>query len=216
MKVIKNTTTKGETSASIDLFEGLDLPKKVRDQVSEEVGQYLVEQTLMDVNDSKSPVEGYGSFPALTSKEYKAKKKLEVGSTKPDLQLSGETLNEFSFKVTSEGIKIGVFGDRAPVADGHNNLSGKSELPLRRFIPGEGENYSSNVQREVERIIADTLAENEVIEAKDLADVNSKGALYDILGDRLGLSSRSEIRLAVFRNQDLLDLLREEDLIDYI
>lgn len=163
-----------------------------------------------------SPVEGLGKFPSLVSKEYKKLKKSEVGNTKADLELSGETLNALSFKSTNDGLKLGVFGSRAPIFDGHNNLSGKSELPLRRAVPGEGENYKSSIRKEVDRIIADALSENEFVSPKDLQDINSKGALYDVLGDLLGLTSRSEIRLAVFRNESLLELLRDEELTEFL
>ena len=216
MKVLKTTATKTETTATLDIFEGKDLPLKIKKKVAKDVGQYLIEQTLMDVNSSKSPVDGYGSFDPLTSKEYKLKKKGEVGNTRADLQLSGETLDALDFKVTEDGLTIGVFGDRAPIADGHNNLSGKSELPVRRFIPGEGESYRPAIQQEFDRIISDALAENGGVSPQDLSEITTKSSLYDILGDRLGLTSRSEIRLAVYRNEDLLELLRDEDLIDLL
>lgn len=216
MKVTKTTTSNSETSATIDLFEGLDLPKKVKEAIAEEVGQFIIEQTISDVTSQKSPVEGYGKFPALKSKEYKLKKKEEVGNQKADLQLSGETLDELDYKVTPEGLKVGVFGDRAPVADGHNNLSGKSELPLRRFIPDKGETYKADIAKEINRIVSDYLADNDVIEKKDLQGINSKSGLYNILGQRLGLASRSEIKLAVFRNDSLRNLLDEEDLLDML
>ncbi|HEY6435634.1 MAG TPA: hypothetical protein VIY47_03525, partial [Ignavibacteriaceae bacterium] len=154
-------------------------------------------------------------FPSLKSDSYKLKKKKEVGNNKADIQLSGDTLDAFDFKVTSDGLKIGVFGSRAPVADGHNNLSGNSELPLRRFIPDEGDSYKSSIVKEVDRIIADALSDTEISKS-DLKGIESKSDLYDRLSGILGISSRSELRLAVFRNDSLLNLLEDEGLVDLL
>lgn len=175
-----------------------------------------MEQTLLQVADSKSPVQGEGTFKKL-SKEYKKKKDEEVGHTDPDLQFSGQMLDQVDYKVTSNGVTVGVFGDRAPAADGHNNLSGKSKLPTRRFIPGEGQNYKANIQKEVDRIISDVIAEQSDFKKSEFKNIGTKTDLYKQLETIFGtMLTRAELRLAVLRNEDLLDLLEELDIVDLL
>lgn len=212
MKVIKTTATKSETSASIDLFDGRDLTPKVKARIREEVGTYLVENTLADVSESKSPVQGE-SIPALKKGPYREKKLAELGTSRADIQFTGETLDEFQFKDTKEGIKIGVFGDRAVVADGHNNLSGKSDLTRRRFIPGEGQDYKKPYEKEVDRIIMDVISEETRFKKSDFDDITTKTELVRALRTKFGDMSVSEVTLAVYRNEDLLDLLTDLKLI---
>lgn len=215
MKVTRTTTSKSETSASLDLFEGRKLPSSVKDQIREEVGTYLVEESLLAVSSAKSPVAGE-SFPGLIKGPYRKKKLEEVGNATADLQLSGETLDEFSFASTKDGIKIGVFGDRAPVADGHNNLSGKSQLPQRRFIPAEDQSYRPAITKEVDRIVADAIAESASFKKSDFKGVETFMELKAVLEARVGTMTRPETKIFIYRNEDLLDLLDSLDLVRLI
>jgi hypothetical protein len=215
MKIKETTTTNSETSATIDLFEGLEVSPKLKKRISEEVGTFLIEQTLINVASSKSPISSQSSFPAL-SKTYKKKKLEEVGHSRPDLQFSGDTLDDLTFEETPEGIKIGVFGDRAPIADGHNNLSGKSKLPTRKFIPSKGENYKADITREVKRIVADNLASETKVSKETFANVTTKKDMLVVLKSIFGDLSKSELALAVFRNPDVLSALYDLDLVDLL
>lgn len=206
MKVVKTTTSKSETSATLDLFEGRDLSPKIQNRIREEVGTYIVEQSLAAVAESKSPVMGE-SIPALKKGPYREKKAQELGTTRADLQYSGEMLDELDFRPAPDGIKVGVFGERAPAADGHNNLSGKSSLPRRRFIPDEGQEYKSEIKKEVSRIVADVIAEETRFKKSDFAGVETKSELLKVLRSKFGAMSNSELTLTVYRNEDLLDLL---------
>lgn len=175
----------------------------------DEIGSFLIENTLLSISQKKSPVKGEGQFKALSS-DYKKKKMSEVGNSIPNLELSGSMLDSLDYKVVGDSIKIGVFGKEAPKADGHNNFSGDSTLPKRRFIPDKGQDYTEQIAKEVDRIIADKKSEN--IGGKfrgDLEDVTTKAEFFQVIGDFLGLSSRSEITDAIFRNQDLFDVLDE-------
>lgn len=215
MKVTGTTVDNTETSVEIDLYDGRKLPARVRERVADEVGNFLVEQTLIALEQEKSPVAGEGAFKAL-SPEYAKLKKREGGTPKPNLELSGDLKDQIDFKPTKSGVIVGVFGDRAPAADGHNNLSGKSKLPKRRFLPDAGQNYKKDIQTEVNRIIADVIAEETTFKAKDFAGVRTSTDLYEVLGEILGLSSRKEINLAVIRTQDLEDVLKEQGLYDLL
>ncbi len=212
MKITGTTTTDDETSVDIDLFEGRPLPKKVKKLIQEEVGSYLVEQTLSSMGEKKSPIQGAPNFAPL-SKNYKKRKLEEVGSGEANLEFDGIMKDDTDFQPTEDGIKLGVFGERAGAADGHNNLSGKSQLPLRKFLPDEGENYKPKIVKEVERIIADIIGEQVKYKAKDFKGIETKKEIYSKLKEIFGDLPRSELSLSVFRNEALTDLLTELDLI---
>ncbi len=165
------------------------------------------------MGEEKSPVSGK-AFEKL-SDSYKKKKKAEGGTPKPNLEASGDMLDSLGYKVTSEGVKIGVFGKDAPKADGHNNLSGDSLLPERRFLPDEGEFFKKDIREGIESIIADAVAE----EGPDKAmfeDVESKAELYSTLQDLFIGLSKSEIRNAVLYNEDWYDMLDDLDLLRWL
>lgn len=146
----------------------------------------------------QSPVSG-DSFPGLSPK-YKAKKQAEGLDGVADLQLSGDMLDSLDYRVTSEGIAIGVYGEAAPRADGHNNLSGDSELPLRQFLPNVGETFSSGIKKEIERIVADAKGQDAEVPYEELGGVERPSELYNILEREFGLETQGELRKAVFRS----------------
>jgi hypothetical protein len=173
-----------------------------------------VEQILLTVAEKKSPITGE-SFEAL-SKEYKAKKAAEGLSPIPNLELTGSMLDSLDFRVTSDGIEIGVFGDDAPKADGHNNLSGNSLLPTRRFIPEAGETFSSSIDDEVNRIIADAIGEENEPDVAELEEIDNATDLYDYLIPIFGLGSRTETKLAVLRSDRWTRILTRLGLLKYL
>lgn len=212
MKVISKTTNDSETSVEIDLFEGRALPARVKKRIQQDVGNFLVEQTLVSMNEKKSPVQGEGGFKPL-SKLYRKKKLDEVGSGEANLEFDGVMKDELNFHATENGIEIGVYGERAGAADGHNNLSGKSRLPTRRFLPDEGQNYKRGIQQEVDRIVADAIGELINFKKSDFKGIETKRELYDKLADIFGPMSRAELQLSVYRNEELTDLLASLDLL---
>lgn len=168
----------------------------------------------MKVASRKSPVTG-DSFDPL-SKDYKAKKQDEGLPGVPNLEQSGEMLDSLDYRVTSTGIEIGVFGEAAPRADGHNNLSGDSMLPTRRFIPAAGEGFMPSIEREVERIIADAVAEEAEPDVTVLGSVETRSELYEYLTPIFGLSTRTETRLAVLRSDRWVRTLTRLGLLDLL
>jgi len=212
MKVIGKKISESETSVEIDLFENRALPLKVKKRIQEDVGNFLVEQTLISMNEKKSPVQGEGGFQPL-SKLYKKKKLEEVGSGEANLEFDGVMKDELEFHPTKTGIEIGVYGERAGAADGHNNLSGKSQLPTRRFLPDEGQSYKKPLQTEVDRIIADAIADEMGFKKSDFKGIETKKELYDKLAEIFGDLTRSELNLAVFRSEDLTGILDDLDLL---
>ena len=212
MKVISKTIDDGETSVEIDLFEGRRLKKATKARIQEEVGQYLVEQTLVNMAEKKSPVQGVGNFKSL-SKEYKKRKLEEVGSGEANLEFDGIMKDETDFEPTDNGLAIGVFGERAGAADGHNNLSGKSQLPLRQFLPDVGQTYKKPIAKEVDRIIADIIAEEATFKKSDFKYIETKKGLYEKLTEIFGEATRNELQMSVYRNDELTDILKELNLL---
>lgn len=216
MKVLKTIISDNETSAVIDLFSDSNLSESQKKIVRERVGDFLLEQTLVSVANEKSPIQGENWKKSL-DKQYKKEKEKEIGNDKADLQFSGRLLDQTSYQMTSEGIKIGTFGERAVVADGHCNLSGESKLPKRRFIPAEGQEYIQKIQKEVDRIVADVVAETALPDPIELKNVSTKSDLKNVLQDFFGQKmTLAEIRLAIYRNPKLYDLLDEANLLDLI
>lgn len=175
-----------------------------------------MEQVLSSVAKQQSPVEGE-EWPGLTSKEYKAKKKEDVGNTKANMENSGAMLDALTFKNTRDGVEIGFFNKEAWKADGHLKFSGEeNSTPKRRFLPGEGEQFKAGIEAEVDRIILDAKVEEQTFTKAELRAVETKSDLYDLLMEKLGTDSRTETKLAVLRNPDLMDKLEELDLLELL
>lgn len=213
MQVKKTITTAKETASVIDLKDDLvGLPTSAKRKAMQEIGDYLLEQTLISVRAEQSPVNGEGKFPALKSKEYKVLKKAEVGNTRPNLELTGEMLDSLDYVITGDTIEIGIFGKSAPKADGHNNLSGESSLPKRRFLPDKGQEYKPDIQTQVDRIVADYVADSTSFKKSDFKDIQTKADLYEELANIFGNLDDSELRLAVLRSDDIFSILTELNL----
>lgn len=210
MEVIQTEATETKTASRINL-EIDHLPADLQEQVKERVGEFLVEQTLLAVGGSKSPVASE-SFPAL-SPHYKAVKEAEGGTPVPNLELHGNMLSALDFHKTAEGIEIGVFGKEAPKADGHNNFSGDSSLPQRRFLPDVGQEYRPSIQNEIDKIITDALATSIQFQPSDFSAVTTEAELYDVLAEQFPGMSRAEIRGAVIRSPSLFSMLDDEGLV---
>ncbi|NDF13428.1 MAG: hypothetical protein EB060_11530, partial [Proteobacteria bacterium] len=149
MKTVKAEATETKTASTIEFKDELKgLNKAQRQEVLDQIGELLVEQILEAVGGERSPVTGNAFRPL--SLEYAKRKKEEVGNTRANLDLFGDMLQAVDFKIRDEKIEIGVFGDQAPKADGHNNLSGRSKIPTRRFIPKEGQTFTPDIKALVE------------------------------------------------------------------
>ena len=122
-------------------------------------------------------------------------------------------ISALDYKVSGNEITIGVFGDDAPKADGHNNLSGASTLPLRRFIPGEGETYTRDIRKLIQDEVAFTKADNSAAKLEDLLDdVSTKEELYDALQEVLGEQSRGRLK-ELATGSDISDTLETYGLL---
>ena len=132
---------------------GLKQPKNAsKREILEDVGDYLVESILVEVSKTNSPVKGHGKFPKL-SPEYKKFKRKEGAGGQPNLELEGDMLEALKYTTKGGKIQIGIKGKQGDKADGHNNHSGDSKLPLRRFIPKDSETFKQGIIKGVKDII---------------------------------------------------------------
>lgn len=213
MKVTKTTATDSSLSSFIDLEAAV--PKDIAEELKKEVGDFLVEQILSSVGSQKSPIDG-SKFQKL-SPEYKKYKISQGLSGSPDLEFSGSMLGSLDYKITSKGIELGIFGEDAPKADGHNNFSGDSQLPTRQFLPKEGEEFDSSIQDGVDSIINEYIVKANPVSEEQIRQVESKSDLWNLLEDLYGDElEKSEIIDAVLGNAESLDLLKEYGLLKYL
>lgn len=219
MKVINAVGTESETYSEIDILSDLDVSDKAASKIKAEVGEFLVEQILEAVASSRSPVSGE-SWPAL-SKEYAREKKLLGGIPKPNMELSGDMLQELTYKKTPDGIKIGFFSkSEAGKADGHNNFSGDSMLAevgkQRRFLPGEGQEFKNHIEAGVKDIIAQYSVSDDRFKKSDFEGIESKQELWGVLKEMFPNLTRAEIAASIMTNDAVYEFLDELDLLDYL
>ncbi len=138
-----------------ELVKAEPLPRGMKQYAMEDIADFVLESVLVNVGDQNSPVSGhYGGFRKL-SKEYKKRKDSEGGTPVPNLELSGEMLSALEVKRKGATLVLQISGKEAGKADGHNNHSGDSDLPLRRFIPKEKdeETFKRDILSGIARII---------------------------------------------------------------
>lgn len=141
-----------------DPFEiaGIDrdkIPKRVQNAILSDVADYVLESTLSDVGGQKSPVTGR-AFPKL-SKDYLSQKKKEGGTGIANLELHGDMLDSLFVKKSGDQLRMSVSASQQAKADGHNNFSGESLIPQRKFIPNadEGETFRPEIRKGIRSII---------------------------------------------------------------
>ena len=110
----------------------------------------IVEDIKSFLAEGRSPITGR-AFPKL-SENYADKKK--NGDTTPNLYLEGDLYESLSYERDGDNLIIGVESDQEKKADGHNNFSGNSSLPPRRFLANSDEDQEFKNQN---KILLDTL-----------------------------------------------------------
>ncbi len=125
------------------------------------IAEFVEGETLNYIAEGKSPVSG-GAWKRTLSKEYKERKVAQGGSNFANMELDGDLLDGYQVKRKGDKIVAGWEGSEAPKADGHNNFSGKSELPPRESVPNEKKNqtYKRDILRGIKQI-AEEFAEEE-------------------------------------------------------
>lgn len=126
-----------------------------KDKVIDKIAKFIVDSVASKTKSGTSPVKGRGKFKKLT-KEYAAA--MKGGSRKPNLTLEGDMLGSLdAFKKRGHTMRLTVAEDENDKADGHNNHSGDSLLPERRFIPKDkdGETFKKDILQGIKKIIKD-------------------------------------------------------------
>lgn len=122
---------------------GVPAPENARERKAalEEIADYVKTEVLDYVGEASSPVEG-GEWTKKLNENYEKIKAKISSSTVANMELYGDMLDALQTKINvGKGtIEIGWFGgEQAAKADGHNNFSGESSLPLRQSIPNGDE-----------------------------------------------------------------------------
>ena len=212
MEIKKPIITDNKTVSVIDFKDDISsLSKDKKNELLNIVGELLIERTLSSMADSVSPVDG-SSFPAL-SKEYAKYKLEEVGTKDPNLDLTGSMINALDYKIVNNSIEYGIYGKEAGKADGHNNLSGRSNLPKRQFLPDAGEGLQ--FEDTINQVISDFIADNTEIKKEDLEAVGDSKDLYALLKSELGDYSKKELKSRVLRSE-LAFLLDDYGLLEFL
>lgn len=214
MKSNNPIVNKTKTASILDFSEevgGLDDDKK--SELLTKIGDLLVEEILSSCADQRSAVSG-DPFAKL-SKQYAAIKEQEVGTKDANLDFTGDMLRALDFSVKGNKIELGVYGADAPKADGHNNLSGDSHLPLRNFLPNKGEGFSEEISSLIKDTISAFIADNVSLRQEDLSAIKTKTELYDYLRKEIGDFSRTDLRRLALQSRLAIDL-QDADLIDLL
>lgn len=135
-----------------------NIPHLSHKAVKDEVGNFLINQVLRDVERGFSPVEGEGQFKKLT-KGYADKEK--GGRRTANLELEGDLKEAIKFRRTKEGIVFGnLVASQKEKADGHNqhsqkakNWAAKNNFPKRRYIPDSSEDFRDGIEQEIKDIV---------------------------------------------------------------
>lgn len=135
-----------------DPLEGKDLSPGDKADALSAIADFVKEQVLLYVGDGESPVSG-GKWKRSLSPDYLKQKKKESGVNFANLELTGALLDSLDVVRVGDKLSLQILGDEAPKADGHNNHSGKSSLPERRFIPDEGQKFKKDIMAGIKDII---------------------------------------------------------------
>lgn len=127
-------------------------------EAKQRMAEVIREEVLNHVGQAKSPVAGE-SWKASLSPGYKKYKAKYSSAKNANMELFGDMLDALDCVVKPNGnLELRVQGKQAPKADGHNNHSGKSTLPQRRFIPDENQTFKREIIQKL-KIIADEYTE---------------------------------------------------------
>lgn len=131
----------------------------IRDDILDQVADYVLESVLVALGNSQSPVTGR-DFKAL-SEEYAKDKRARGGTPVANLLMSGDLYDSITVKRVKNKLRLTVEGDEEQAkADGHNNFSGKSKLPRRPFIPNEskGEDFDKEIREGIATIVEESIS----------------------------------------------------------
>jgi len=137
------------------------VPKSNRKEVKIEIAEFVEDTILEYLSRGESPVAGERKVFKSLSKEYKKIKSKVSGSSKPNMELFGDMLDDFESKAdTGSSITFGLLKDASEKsklkAENHNKWTSralKTKVPKRRFIPKGEQGLRKEIMRDIEDII---------------------------------------------------------------
>lgn len=201
MRVEKTTVSSEEIASFIDLElpDSLSVADKIA--IKEEAGEFLVDHILLRVGNARNPFTG-APYQGLT-KEYRSDKAEDGAGTKANLESSGDMLDALGYSRTDNGVKLFVSGEEALRADGHNNFSGKSQIPTRKFLPEEGDSFPRSVTKEVEAMISERQVASVNIKRSELTSIASKVALNAFIATKFPEVTVAQAKTSILVSKDL-------------
>ncbi len=121
-------------------------------QLEAEAGELIKSEILNKLSSGITPVSN-GEYKRSLSKEYRQKKTAQGGASFSDMKLEGDMLGSLEYRTSPGEITVGIWGDEAPKAHGHNK--GTAILPRRQFIPDTNETFKRDIMNKVQSLIRD-------------------------------------------------------------
>ena len=150
-------------------FSGLSSEQKR--EAKAEISEYIVDTILEQVSKEQSPVQG-GKWKSL-SEMYKKEKAKISGSSKANMELFGDMLDDLTAKFSGDTLVVGFDKDAQDSsklkAENHNKFTvrskkkvskgsksgrgGQYKVPERNFIPRKEQNFRKDIMQDIKDII---------------------------------------------------------------
>lgn len=150
-------------SLFLDDYEGVDqLSYSDREDLLNEIGEYLKVTMLDFIGDSKSPVDGE-KFENLSEKYAK-----KVGHKFSDLQYEGDMLDSLDFKLRPRKYEIQIgFFDKKEAAKAYGHTTGMEGhpwldgvTPKRKIIPIEDQTFDEEITGGIAQLVQEFIDAN--------------------------------------------------------
>ena len=154
--------TKKASNYTLSLNIPTEIKGELRNELLDELSEYLLSEIIINVEAGHSPVKGQGDFKKLNAQYAKQQKN---GDTTSNLDLHGDMLNALTSEAVGRNkIKVEIKGEQAIKAYAHNTgfkghkLLGKKNL-RRAFIPNPNELFDKSIMKGLQELINEKLDE---------------------------------------------------------
>lgn len=150
--------SKEEVSFTFDIPGFEEVPEERKEELAQEIGEYLVDSILDYVGEAKSPVAG-GPYKATLNPKYADS--MKAGDNTANLDLYGDMLNALTFETDPDTgrVIVGIFDPDQAIKAYNHNIG--DTLPQRQFIPGEDDLLRAEIIRGVQRILEEYTSDEE-------------------------------------------------------
>lgn len=140
--------------------------RSAKEQAKEDIKEYIVDSILEYVSRAESPVSG-GKWKQTLSPEYAKEKAKISGSTKPNMELEGDMLDDLTAEFSGNTLTVGFGSDASDLsklkAENHNKFTARSKkkskktkkykVPERNFIPRKDQSFKRDIQQGIKQIV---------------------------------------------------------------